>query len=96
MRVRIEDGREVSQTPEENISAATEYIINNYGDEMTYWEQEHHPETLPVPEREAWHRDAWDREQASLQIITSGQAGNDAPGQPRNFGYANPGVVHEQ
>lgn len=63
---------------------------------IPYWEREEHPENLPMNEREAWHRDAWDREQVALQSLTSGQAGNDAPGLPRSFGYARNGIVHEQ
>lgn len=88
----------MSPTPEENIESAIDYAVNNYGgDSVSYWERTNeHPETLPMPEREAWHRDAWDREQVALQSITSGQAGNDAPGNPRNFGYASPAVVHER
>lgn len=33
---------------------------------MTYWEEVAHPALLPDDTREAWHRDAWDREQTEL------------------------------
>jgi hypothetical protein len=67
MHMRTEDGRTVSETPEQNITTAVEYITNTYGDDMTYWERTNeHPGALPVPEREAWHREAWDREQDAL------------------------------
>lgn len=75
---------------------ALERIATSYGDAMSYWERTNeHPALLPMPEREAWHRDAWDREQVELGRITHGGAGHDSPGHPQNFGYANPGTVHE-
>lgn len=42
-----------------------------YSEEKQYWSQEQHPERLAMPEREAWHRDAWDREQVALYEVTS-------------------------
>lgn len=63
---------------------------------MTYWQHtDEHPGRMPINEREAWHRDAWDREQVELRRISNGQAGNDVPRKTRDFGYARPGVVHE-
>jgi hypothetical protein len=38
--------------------------------EMDYWAAEQHPGHLPIHEREAWHRDAWDREQVALYEAT--------------------------
>jgi hypothetical protein len=38
-----------------------------------YWaDQETHPATLPMVAREAWHRDAWDREQDELGLLVGG------------------------
>lgn len=64
----------------------------------TYWEHtDEHPGALPINEREAWHRDAWDREQVALLDLTSGAAGHDYPARAsRNFGYASGGTVHER
>jgi hypothetical protein len=72
MYMRTKDSRAVSKTPEENVYSAIDYISAHYAGEesdVTYWEQEHHPERLAVPEREAWHRDAWDKEQRELEGI---------------------------
>lgn len=44
--------------------------MSSFGEDMTYWEHtDEHPAALPVHEREAWHRDAWDREQVALGNI---------------------------
>lgn len=73
-----------------------DYFATTYGDDMSYWEREEHPEELPVNEREAWHRDAWDREQTALLDITRGEAGHDAPPDIRSFGYADRGTALER
>lgn len=39
-----------------------------------YWTDEVHPASLPMPVREAWHREAWDYEQAELSEATGGLA----------------------
>jgi hypothetical protein len=44
-----------------------------------YWTEEIHPEKLPMPAREAWHRDAWDREQTELLLATQGKAYDRVP-----------------
>lgn len=45
--------------------------MGRHDDMETYWAREEHPADLPITEREAWHRDAWDREQAELSRALS-------------------------
>ena len=63
---------------------------------MNYWaDTTETPRTLPITEREAWHRDAWDREQDELLRMSHSQAGYDSPSATRAFGYSSGAVVHE-
>lgn len=60
---------------------------------MGYWDETPDPRHLPIEEREAWHRDAWDREQHELFKISSASAGYDSPSAAREFGYYNRGTA---
>lgn len=75
------------------ISDGMRHIING-GTMPTYWEYtDEHPAQMPISEREAWHRDAWDREQTELMAMTSGHAGHDCPGIATSFGYSKRGTA---
>lgn len=81
--------------PDEPIRTPAEYLAKTYGDDMSYWQDHPHPSQLPISEREAWHRDAWDREQMELLMLTRGEAGNDVPGKVSTFGYDKRGTALE-
>lgn len=54
---------------------------------MGYWDEVVHPERLPIEQREAWHRDAWRREQEELLFASqSGYLGS-------RFEYRLPSVL---
>lgn len=78
------------------IATPLDYLAVTYGEDMSYWEEHPHPGRLPVSEREAWHRDAWDREQDALLVITRGAAGGDTPEKVHSFGYDERGTALEQ
>jgi hypothetical protein len=39
---------------------------------MSYWDEEVHPALYPKAVRDAWHQDAWNKEQAELQWLAQG------------------------
>lgn len=61
---------------------------------MGYWDENPDPRHLPISEREAWHRDAWDREQTELLNLSHDTAGHDSPGNTRgDFGFSDRGTA---
>lgn len=48
-----------------------------------YWnETDIHPSSMPIVAREAWHRDAWDREQDALGALVGENVTERLDGRP--------------
>lgn len=74
------------------ISDGMRHIING-GTMPTYWEYtDEHPAQMPISEREAWHRDAWAREQDTLRELSNQLAGYDFA-DPNSFGFSDRGTA---
>lgn len=59
---------------------------------MGYWDETPDPRNLPIDEREAWHRDAWAREQDTLRDLSNQTAGYDF-GDVHEFGFSDRGTA---
>jgi len=69
-------------------------MIINGGNIMGYWDESPDPRHLPISEREAWHRDAWLREQDELLELSNEMAGHDAAtGFCDDFGFCERGTA---